>query len=88
MKKKAQQYEKNVLIERQRILNQIKTKKLNNQKKEKYKLTKIEQSVKKSGGIVKSKKDIENLLVSLKTMKCKKEKLRDQLMYCKRKQYF
>jgi hypothetical protein len=46
-------------------------------------MQRIENSVRKMGGIVKTLKDLDSLLAKTKTMRCRKEKLRDQLLFIK-----
>jgi len=82
-KQKHKRNEKDVTLKRQEILIEIKLKKMRKQNKDETELKRIENSVKNMGGIVRSVSDIDNLLKLSKSLKHKKEKLRDQLLYLK-----
>ncbi|CAC5378127.1 unnamed protein product [Mytilus coruscus] len=83
LKSKEIAYEKSVMEARKTHLQQIKKKKQQLEQKKKMEINKIEQSVRLMGGIVRSRKDVDRLLQLSKTIRLKKEKLRNQLLYCK-----
>jgi len=83
LKETQREYEITVLQQRKQIISEIKHKKEMLKKKRKNELKDIEQNVRKMGGIVRSRDELESILKSCKSVKAKKEKLRYQLLYCK-----
>jgi hypothetical protein len=83
LKLKEIAHEQNVLEARKKQLQDTKRKKQQLQQKKENELNTIKWNVKLMGGLVISSKDIDNLIKSCKSIRSKKEKLRNQIQYCK-----
>ncbi|KAK6169716.1 hypothetical protein SNE40_020711 [Patella caerulea] len=83
LRKKEQQYELNISLLRREKIKNVKLKKEEKDNKNKNEMLRIEKNIRQVGGIVKSEKDLDSLLNTVKSLKNKKEKVRDQLLYAK-----
>lgn len=77
LKQNEKIYEDRVHKQRWDKIKSIKLKGEQQENKNRNEMQRIENSVRKMGGIVKTLKDLDSLLAKTKTMRCKKEKLRD-----------